>query len=94
MKKPSQLEAYVKKIEQLLEKRGLTKAKAARTFGVDNSTFHRWLKDEEAAANLVKQLEDANFANTLRSNRLSAFAVEDLVDELTRRGWNVSLNRK
>lgn len=94
MKKKSQLDTYLKRIEASLTAKGLSKAKAARVFGVDNSTFHRWLKDEKSAENLAKQLEDSNYANTLRSGKLSAFAVEDLVDELARRGWEVNLTRK
>lgn len=94
MKKKSQLEIYQEKIEKYLREKGLSKAAAARTLGVDNSTFHRWFGEEERAAELAKKLESPESIANARSDKLSGFAVEDLVDELSKRGWTVNLTRK
>lgn len=87
-----------KKLIEIIESYGLTKVDIGRALGVSYMTIYRWLKvDKIKPANMyrLKKLHSQlEYNETIPDLKLSKYSTRDLISELKRRGWVVTITAK
>jgi transcriptional regulator with XRE-family HTH domain len=92
------LEIKPKELQELLDQIGLKQTEIAEVLGIDSQTISRWKRSGGMSRSTFKKLKE--WAETgikpgtaTQAILLSQATLDQIVEELDKRGWNVDLRR-